>query len=53
MFIDHPVSYAAILIGVILLFPLLLSGLSKMIKPIFKSLFNYPGTMATKNLLQH
>ncbi|MBD8004737.1 ABC transporter permease [Bacillus norwichensis] len=52
VFIDHPVSYVAILIGVILLFPLLLLGLSKMIKPIFKSLFNYPGTMATKNLLQ-
>ncbi len=52
VFIDHTASYIAILIGVILLFPLLLSGLSKMIKPIFKSLLKYPGTMATKNLLQ-
>lgn len=52
VFIDQPVSYAAILIGVILLFPLLLLGLSKIIKPILKYIFNYSGIMATKNLFQ-
>lgn len=52
VFIDHPVSYAFILIGVILLFPILLLGLSKIIKPILKSFFNYSGVMAVKNLSQ-
>lgn len=51
-FIDHPVAYAAVIVGVVLLFPLLLMGLSKIIKPMLTSLFNYSGTMATKNLLQ-
>lgn len=50
--IDHPVTYAAVFAGVILLFPLLLIGITKIIKPILESLFNFPGTMATKNLLQ-
>ncbi|KIL74902.1 ABC transporter permease [Bacillus badius] len=52
VFVDHPVSYMAILIGVILLFPLLLSGLSKLVTPILKYLFNYAGIMAVKNLSQ-
>lgn len=52
VFIDHPVSYAFILIGVILLFPILLLGLSIIIKPILKSFFNYSGVMAVKNLSQ-
>ncbi|MFD3260549.1 ABC transporter permease [Paenibacillus lentus] len=52
VFIDHPVSYAFILVGVILLFPILLLGLSIIIKPILKSFFNYSGVMAVKNLSQ-
>ncbi|RDW19682.1 ABC transporter permease [Oceanobacillus chungangensis] len=52
VFIDHPVTYAAVLASVILLFPLLLIGLSKIFTPILKSFFNYPGIMATKNLFQ-
>lgn len=51
-FIDHPITYAAVLAGVILLFPLLLLGLSKIIKPILKLLFKYPGVMAIKNIFQ-
>lgn len=50
VFIDHPISYAAILASVILLFPLLLKGLNKLLLPVLKSLFHHPGTMAAKNL---
>lgn len=39
VFIDHSVTYAAVLAGVILLFPLLLAGLSRIIKPVLNFLF--------------
>ncbi|CAM4085034.1 ABC transporter permease [Lederbergia lenta] len=52
VFIDHPVAYAAVIVAVILLFPLLLMGLNKLIKPILKSLFHYSGIMATKSLFR-
>lgn len=52
IFINHPVAYAAVIVGVILLFPLLLMGLGEITKPLLKFLFNYSGTMAIKNLFQ-
>ncbi|MBA2875993.1 ABC transporter permease [Thermaerobacillus caldiproteolyticus] len=52
VFIDHSVTYAAVLSGVILLFPLLLAGLSKIIKPALNILFHYAGSLAAKNLFQ-
>lgn len=52
VFIDHLVAYAAVIVAVILLFPLLLMGLNKLIKPILKSLFHYSGIMATKSLFR-
>ncbi|TDL30792.1 FtsX-like permease family protein [Jeotgalibacillus sp. S-D1] len=50
VFIDHPVSYAAVLASVILLFPILLVGLGKLMKPVLTALFNYSGVIAAKNL---
>ncbi|MFS0646553.1 ABC transporter permease [Siminovitchia sp. 179-K 8D1 HS] len=52
VFIDHPVSYLAILISVILLFPLLLLGLSMILKPILKIFFGYSGSLAARSLTQ-
>lgn len=52
IFVDYYISYLAIIISIILLFPFLLLGISKVIKPIFKMLFGYPGLMATQSLLK-
>lgn len=52
VFIDHPVSYLAILASVILLFPLLLLILSQLLKPILNMFFGYPGSFAARNLTQ-
>lgn len=52
IFIDHFVSYLAILASIILLFPFLLKGISKIFKPIFKVLFGYSGILATHSLTQ-
>ncbi|MGR6116407.1 FtsX-like permease family protein [Aeribacillus composti] len=52
VFIDHSVTYAAVLAGVILLFPLLLAGLSRIIKPVLNFLFHYAGSLAAKSLFQ-
>ncbi|WP_060204156.1 FtsX-like permease family protein [Sporosarcina koreensis] len=48
--IDHPVSYAAIIAGAILLFPYLLKGLSALMKPVFVTFYKYPGTLASRNV---
>jgi len=50
VFIDHPISYLAILASVILLFPLLLLGLSWIFRPILKIFFGYSGSLATQSL---
>ncbi|MGG4341053.1 FtsX-like permease family protein [Paenibacillus lautus] len=52
VFINHPVSYLAILVSVILLFPFLLLGLSTILKPILKIVFGYAGTLAAQSLTQ-
>ncbi|MDQ0166160.1 putative ABC transport system permease protein [Bacillus horti] len=52
VFIDHPVSYLAILVSIILLFPFLLLGLSTILKPILKIVFGYSGTLAAQSLTQ-
>src|SRR5699024_2081028 len=53
LFIDHAISYVAVLASVILLFPILLIGLNKLLKPVFKMIFHYPGAMAAKRSSQH
>ena len=50
VFINHPISYLAILVSIILLFPLLLLGVSRIFKPILKLFFGYSGSLATQNL---
>src|SRR5699024_5126457 len=50
VFIDHPVSYLAILLSIILLFPLLLLILSMILKPILKMIFGSAGNMASRNI---
>src|SRR5699024_7340422 len=45
IFIDHSASYLAILISVILLFPLLLLVLKRILKPVLKVFFGYPGNL--------
>jgi putative ABC transport system permease protein len=50
--IDHPVSYAAIIVGAIFLFPYLIKGLSTLMKPVFVTFFKYPGTLASRNVTQ-
>ncbi|MFJ7182511.1 ABC transporter permease [Lysinibacillus xylanilyticus] len=50
VFIDHPISYLAILASIILLFPLLLLGLSWIFRPIIKISFGYSGSLATQSL---
>jgi len=52
IFIDHFISYLAILASIILLFPFLLIGISKIFKPIFKMFFGYSGILATHSLTQ-
>lgn len=52
VWIDHPMSYFAIAAGVILLFPLLLSGLSRIMKPVLKLFLGYPGVLASQGLNQ-
>lgn len=50
VFIDHPISYLAILASIILLFPLLLLGMSRVFKPVLKLFFGYSGSLATQSL---
>jgi len=50
IFIDHPISYIAILASVILLFPVLLLGLGLLLQPILNMFFGYSGTLAARNL---
>ncbi|KOS60200.1 ABC transporter permease [Lysinibacillus agricola] len=50
VFINHPISYLAILVSTILLFPLLLLGVSRIFKPILKLIFGYSGSLATQTL---
>jgi len=50
VFINHPISYLAILVSIILLFPLLLLGVSRIFKPILKLIFGYSGSLATQTL---
>src|SRR5690625_3997265 len=50
--IDHAVSYVAILASIILLFPFLLKGISKIFTPILRVIFGYAGLLATQNLTQ-
>ncbi len=52
VFIDHAISYVAILAGIILLFPFLLKGISKIFTPIFRMIFGYAGLLASQNLTQ-
>ncbi|MBM7578210.1 FtsX-like permease family protein [Jeotgalibacillus terrae] len=51
-FIDHAAAYFTIVIGIILLFPLLLMGISTVLKPVLTALFHHPGTLAAKYLTQ-
>ena len=50
LFIDNPISYLAILASIILLFPFLLLGMSRVFKPVLKLFFGYSGSLATQNL---
>ena len=50
VFINHPISYLAILVSIILLFPLLLLGVSRIFKPILKLIFGFSGSLATQTL---
>lgn len=50
VFINHPISYLAILASIILLFPLLLLGMSRVFKPVLKLFFGYSGSLATQSL---
>ncbi|GAA0451921.1 FtsX-like permease family protein [Alkalibacillus silvisoli] len=52
IFIDHPSSYIAILASIILLFPMLLYGLSWVLKPILKVFFGYSGILASRSVTQ-
>ncbi|MBF4501962.1 FtsX-like permease family protein [Savagea sp. SN6] len=51
IFIDHSISYIAILLSLFLLFPFLLIGISKIFKSLFKMFFGYAGVMAIQSLL--
>ncbi len=50
VFINNPISYLAILASIILLFPFLLLGMSRVFKPVLKLFFGYSGSLATQNL---
>lgn len=50
IFIDHPVSYPLLFIGMLLLFPYLMLGLSNLFKPALEYFFKYSGVVASKNL---
>lgn len=52
IFIDHPVSYIAILTSVILLFPFLLKGINTLLAPLYRMIFGFTGVLATQNLSQ-
>lgn len=52
VWINHPVSYVAIVASIILLFPFLLLGLNRIVKPLLKICFGYPGRLAAQNLTQ-
>ncbi|ERN53950.1 FtsX-like permease family protein [Alkalihalophilus marmarensis] len=49
--VDHSLSYAAILFGVILLFPYILTVTAFFLRSTFTFLFGYGGTLALQNLL--
>ncbi len=50
VFVDHPISYIAILAGVILLFPFVLTVISHLFRPVLTYVFGYGGTLAVQNL---
>lgn len=50
VFIINPISYLAIFASIILLFPFLLLGMSRVFKPVLKLFFGYSGSLATQNL---
>src|SRR5690625_1222066 len=52
IFIDHPISYIAIIASVILMFPLFLQAISRLLKPIFQMIFGYYGSLASYHLTQ-
>src|SRR5699024_9101700 len=52
VWMDHFISYLAILVSIILLFPFLLRGISKMFNPLLKITFGYSGDLAVRGLSQ-
>ena len=52
IFIDHPISYIAIIVSVILLFPFLLMLLKWIFTPVLNTFFGYSGNLAAQNLTQ-
>ncbi len=52
IFIDHPVSYVAMIVSVILLFPFLLKGINRLLAPLYRMIFGFTGMLATQNLSQ-
>ncbi|GIP63224.1 permease [Virgibacillus pantothenticus] len=52
LFMDGPLSYIAILVASVLLFPCFVIGLKWVLKPVLEFLFYFPGKVAAKNLIQ-
>ncbi|NBJ70672.1 MULTISPECIES: FtsX-like permease family protein [Clostridia] len=52
LFVDSALSYIAILIASVLLFPCFVRGLKWVLKPVLELLFYFPGRVAVKNLDQ-
>ncbi|MFA9457891.1 ABC transporter permease [Halalkalibacter sp. AB-rgal2] len=50
VFVDYPISYIAILAGVILLFPFVLTVISHLFRPVLTHVFGFGGTLAVQNL---
>ncbi|QTD41874.1 FtsX-like permease family protein [Sporosarcina sp. Te-1] len=50
--IDHPIAYIAVIVGTILVFPIILKGLTSLVKPVFVPFFKYPGKLAIQNVTQ-
>lgn len=49
VFIDHPLTYLSVIIGIVLLFPVLIRGIHFVAKPFLRT---YPSKLAKKNLMQ-
>jgi len=52
IFINHPISYIAIIVSVILLFPFLLMLLKWIFMPVLKTFLGYSGNLAAQHLTQ-